>query len=153
PPLGLSVAHREAEPRSAAHRSGRERDRELRRLRAMRRGRARRRALPVVLPRRGGAEPDRVGSLHASRPPCGHRPARAARGRGVSDARPITLMIAALGGEGGGVLTDWIVSAAESVGYPVQSTSIPGVAQRTGATTYYVEIFPVHHSELGGKRP
>jgi indolepyruvate ferredoxin oxidoreductase beta subunit len=67
--------------------------------------------------------------------------------------RPITLLIAALGGEGGGVLTDWIVAAAAKAGYPVQSTSIPGVAQRTGATTYYVEILPVPASELGGKRP
>ncbi|MGB9369765.1 MAG: 2-oxoacid:acceptor oxidoreductase family protein, partial [Xanthobacteraceae bacterium] len=68
-------------------------------------------------------------------------------------ARPFTLLIAALGGEGGGVLTDWIVSAAEGAGLPVQSTSIPGVAQRTGATTYYVEIFPTPLAELGGKRP
>ena len=26
-------------------------------------------------------------------------------------ARPITVLIAALGGEGGGVLTDWIIAA------------------------------------------
>jgi indolepyruvate ferredoxin oxidoreductase, beta subunit len=71
----------------------------------------------------------------------------------VSAPRPITLLIAALGGEGGGVLTNWIVSAAEQAGFPVQSTSIPGVAQRTGATTYYVEILPVKAAELGGKRP
>ena len=71
----------------------------------------------------------------------------------MSEARPFTLLIAALGGEGGGVLTDWIVSAAAHSGLPVQSTSIPGVAQRTGATTYYVEIFPVPLAELGGKRP
>lgn len=71
----------------------------------------------------------------------------------MSANRPITLLIAALGGEGGGVLTDWIVSAAADAGYPVQSTSIPGVAQRTGATTYYIEIFPVRARELGGKRP
>ena len=67
--------------------------------------------------------------------------------------RPITLLIAALGGEGGGVLTNWIIGAAEQAGFPVQSTSIPGVAQRTGATTYYIEIFPVKTAELGGKRP
>jgi indolepyruvate ferredoxin oxidoreductase, beta subunit len=67
--------------------------------------------------------------------------------------RPITLLIAALGGEGGGVLTDWIVAAAAQAGFPVQSTSIPGVAQRTGATTYYVEIVPQRWSELSGKRP
>src|SRR5262245_47707678 len=71
----------------------------------------------------------------------------------TSDTRPVTLLIAALGGEGGGVLTDWIVSAAEHGGLAVQSTSIPGVAQRTGATTYYVEIFPTPLKELGGKRP
>jgi indolepyruvate ferredoxin oxidoreductase beta subunit len=71
----------------------------------------------------------------------------------MSDARPVTLLIAALGGEGGGVLTDWIVSAAEAQRLPVQSTSIPGVAQRTGATTYYIEIFPVPLSELGGRHP
>ena len=67
--------------------------------------------------------------------------------------RPITILIAALGGEGGGVLADWIIAAATSQDYPVQSTSIPGVAQRTGATTYYVEIYPAKNSELGGKRP
>jgi indolepyruvate ferredoxin oxidoreductase, beta subunit len=68
-------------------------------------------------------------------------------------ARPITLLIAALGGEGGGVLTDWIITAAASRGLPVQSTSIPGVAQRTGATTYYIEVFPQSWQELGGLRP
>jgi indolepyruvate ferredoxin oxidoreductase beta subunit len=49
--------------------------------------------------------------------------------------RPLTILVAALGGEGGGVLADWIIAAATSQDYPVQSTSIPGVAQRTGATT------------------
>ena len=67
--------------------------------------------------------------------------------------RPITLLIAALGGEGGGVLADWIIAAASARDFPVQSTSIPGVAQRTGATTYYVEIYPAKASELGGRRP
>ena len=71
----------------------------------------------------------------------------------TASPRPITILIAALGGEGGGVLTQWVVSAAEQAGFPVQSTSIPGVAQRTGATTYYVEILPVASSDLGGKRP
>src|SRR5258708_2935417 len=71
----------------------------------------------------------------------------------MSSPRPITILIAALGGEGGGVLTQWIVTAAEQAGFPVQSTSIPGVAQRTGATTYYVEILPVPTRDLAGKRP
>jgi indolepyruvate ferredoxin oxidoreductase, beta subunit len=52
----------------------------------------------------------------------------------------LKLLIAALGGEGGGVLADWLVSAARAQGWPVQATSIPGVAQRTGATTYYIEM-------------
>jgi indolepyruvate ferredoxin oxidoreductase beta subunit len=56
--------------------------------------------------------------------------------------RPITLTIAALGGQGGGVVTDWLVMAAHRAGYFVQATSVPGVAQRTGATIYYMEFFP-----------
>jgi indolepyruvate ferredoxin oxidoreductase, beta subunit len=66
---------------------------------------------------------------------------------------PITLLICALGGEGGGVLTQWLVDIAQQAGYPVQSTSIPGVAQRTGATTYYLEVFPLPQSQLGARRP
>lgn len=71
----------------------------------------------------------------------------------MSGDRSITLLIAALGGEGGGVLADWIVNAARATDYPVQATSIPGVAQRTGATTYYIEIWPNTWSELGDKTP
>ena len=58
----------------------------------------------------------------------------------LSDARPITVAIMAMGGQGGGVLADWIVALAESSGWIAQSTSVPGVAQRTGATIYYVEM-------------
>ncbi|MDA1100091.1 MAG: indolepyruvate oxidoreductase subunit beta family protein [Proteobacteria bacterium] len=57
-----------------------------------------------------------------------------------TETRPIGLLIAAMGGEGGGVLRQWLVDAAMAHGFAVQSTSIPGVAQRTGATTYYIEI-------------
>jgi len=67
--------------------------------------------------------------------------------------RPITVLIAALGGEGGGVMADWLIDAATKSGYPAQSTSIPGVAQRTGATTYYLEIFPMQRDKLGGREP
>jgi len=52
------------------------------------------------------------------------------------------MLLGALGGEGGASVTRWIVEAAQVDGLRVQSTSIPGVAQRTGATTYYVEIAP-----------
>jgi indolepyruvate ferredoxin oxidoreductase beta subunit len=60
----------------------------------------------------------------------------------LSAAEPITLQLSALGGQGGGVLAGWLAEAAETAGYPAQMTSIPGVAQRTGATTYYLELFP-----------
>lgn len=56
--------------------------------------------------------------------------------------RPITIAILAMGGEGGGVLAEWIIDLAERGGYIAQMTSVPGVAQRTGATNYYVELFP-----------
>ncbi|MGH8177496.1 MAG: indolepyruvate oxidoreductase subunit beta family protein [Steroidobacter sp.] len=59
-----------------------------------------------------------------------------------SDARPLSIAIAALGGQGGGVLADWLVAVAELHGWIVQATSVPGVAQRTGTTVYYVEMSP-----------
>ena len=51
------------------------------------------------------------------------------------------------------MLTDWIVAAAESQNFPVQSTSIPGVAQRTGATTYHIELVPTPASKSEKRRP
>jgi len=65
--------------------------------------------------------------------------------------RPICIAIAALGGQGGGVLAEWLVAVAEGHGWLAQSTSVPGVAQRTGTTVYYVEAAPRGgelHSEL-----
>ena len=56
--------------------------------------------------------------------------------------KSINVLIGALGGDGGGVLCDWIIAAAYSQGLGVQATQIPGVAQRTGATTYYLEVMP-----------
>ena len=40
------------------------------------------------------------------------------------------------------MLSNWLVDAAAADGRRVQATSVPGVAQRTGATTYYLEIGP-----------
>ena len=57
-------------------------------------------------------------------------------------ARSIRIAILAMGGEGGGVLADWLVEMAQANGHLAQMTSVPGVAQRTGATIYYVEMFP-----------
>ena len=56
--------------------------------------------------------------------------------------QPIKIAILAMGGEGGGVLADWIVDLGEHNGWTAQTTSVPGVAQRTGATIYYVELLP-----------
>ena len=68
---------------------------------------------------------------------------------GEATERPISLAIVAMGGQGGGVLTDWIVQLAENHGWVAQSTSVPGVAQRTGATIYYIEAMP----PLDGRKP
>jgi indolepyruvate ferredoxin oxidoreductase beta subunit len=57
-------------------------------------------------------------------------------------SRSINILVGALGGDGGGVLCDWIVAAAHGSGLAVQATQIPGVTQRTGATTYYLEVMP-----------
>jgi len=65
----------------------------------------------------------------------------------------VSILLCALGGEGGGVLADWLVEVAHLADHPAQATSIPGVAQRTGATTYYLEIFPVSNSQLNGQKP
>jgi indolepyruvate ferredoxin oxidoreductase beta subunit len=61
------------------------------------------------------------------------------------------VLIAALGGEGGGVLADWLVRSARLQGLPVQATSVPGVAQRTGATSYYIEL--LHEPMTGLSQP
>jgi indolepyruvate ferredoxin oxidoreductase beta subunit len=60
----------------------------------------------------------------------------------MTSNQPIKIAILAMGGEGGGVLADWIVSLGEANGCFAQTTSVPGVAQRTGATIYYVELMP-----------
>jgi len=67
--------------------------------------------------------------------------------------RPITIAVVALGGEGGGVLADWIVDLANHGGYLAQATSVPGVAQRTGATVYYLELFPKLAAQAAGRDP
>src|SRR5262249_56937080 len=91
----------------------------------VRRGRPRRRPVSLVLSRRDHPQSELVGSR--APPPAreDHRrlrdpPRRGAR-MNAPQPRPITILIAALGGEGGGVLTDWIVSAAAQLNFPLQS--------------------------------
>ncbi len=67
----------------------------------------------------------------------------------IARERPITIAILAIGGQGGGVLTDWLIGLAEANGWYVQATSVAGVAQRTGATIYYLEMIPA----VAGRTP
>ncbi|MEJ6003030.1 indolepyruvate oxidoreductase subunit beta family protein [Paucibacter soli] len=69
----------------------------------------------------------------------------------MSTAKPqrIQLAVLALGGQGGAVLVDWIVELAEHAGWTAQATSVAGVAQRTGATIYYIELV----SPTPGRQP
>jgi indolepyruvate ferredoxin oxidoreductase beta subunit len=67
--------------------------------------------------------------------------------------RPVTLMISALGGQGGGVVADWLIDVARRQRHLVQATSVPGVAQRTGATFYYLEFFPEAALPGDGREP
>ncbi len=69
-------------------------------------------------------------------------PSAQQRAQSNAPVRATTIAILAMGGEGGGVLADWLVDLAEQNGYLAQTTSVPGVAQRTGATIYYLELFP-----------
>ena len=71
----------------------------------------------------------------------------------MSHPQPIKIAILAMGGEGGGVLADWIVDLGEHNGHIAQATSVPGVAQRTGATIYYVELFAQAAALAAGKPP
>jgi indolepyruvate ferredoxin oxidoreductase, beta subunit len=88
-----------------------------------------------------------VDALAGAHAPGGHR--APGRQHGVTEPGLVSLLIPAVGGQGGGVLSEWIVDAALLDGFPVHGTSIPGVAQRTGSTTYYVELY----TERGGDEP
>jgi indolepyruvate ferredoxin oxidoreductase beta subunit len=71
----------------------------------------------------------------------------------IAPSKTKSILIAALGGEGGGVLSDWTLATIRAAGYLAQGTSIPGVAQRTGATTYYIEYSSIPLAELGERKP
>ena len=71
----------------------------------------------------------------------------------MTAVRPLSLTIAALGGQGGGVASDWLVKAANQERWLAQATSVPGVAQRTGATIYYLEFFPRSALPADGSEP
>jgi indolepyruvate ferredoxin oxidoreductase beta subunit len=70
---------------------------------------------------------------------------------GVAQRERITIAILALGGQGGGVLADWLIDIASRNGYRAQGTSVPGVAQRTGSTVYYIEMIPITPGDNRGE--
>ena len=53
----------------------------------------------------------------------------------------ITILIPAVGGQGGAVLTEWLINALEIEDFEVQGISLPGLSQRGGSTTFYIEAF------------
>ena len=57
-------------------------------------------------------------------------------------AKLIRILIPAVGGQGGGVLTEWLVQAFQYEDYDVQGIGLPGLSQRGGSTTYYIEAHP-----------
>jgi indolepyruvate ferredoxin oxidoreductase beta subunit len=61
--------------------------------------------------------------------------------------QPLCIAVLAVGGQGGGVLSNWLLALGEANGWRVQTTSVPGVAQRTGATVYYLEMAPADGPE------
>ena len=72
----------------------------------------------------------------------------------ASSRPPAQLLIAALGGEGGGVLTELDRRRPRRTpAFRCSRTSIPGVAQRTGATTYYIEMLPVQAADARRQAP
>jgi indolepyruvate ferredoxin oxidoreductase beta subunit len=77
-----------------------------------------------------------------------HRPGPSSASSRIVDPHPRPAQHRAMGGEGGGVLADWIGRSGGARGWTAQTTSVPGVAQRTGATIYYVES-----SRVRGRRP
>lgn len=79
--------------------------------------------------------------------------APAAPAPALDAARPLAIAVMAMGGQGGGVLVDWIVDLCEGQGWAAQSSSVPGVAQRTGATIYYIEALPLPQDASAGGRP
>ena len=162
PDLRVPVADNHLQPRSDADRPGRDGARQLRRLRRLRHNAHAAVLCPSFYRSDVIHNPTRRDRLRVEAARLVDEAARRAASRRTprdssaalmaswyDGRRPLTLAILALGGEGGGVLADWIVAVAENAGYYAQNTSVAGVAQRTGATVYYVEIFPPDAADPG----
>ncbi|MGQ0794462.1 MAG: indolepyruvate oxidoreductase subunit beta family protein [Deltaproteobacteria bacterium] len=61
----------------------------------------------------------------------------------MSDKRDlIKIIIPAVGGQGGGILAEWLIQAFILEGFPAQGVGLPGLAQRGGSTLSYIEAYP-----------
>ena len=67
--------------------------------------------------------------------------------------RPISIAILAMGGEGGGVLADWIIDLAESNHYLAQLTSVPGSRSAPGRRSTIWRIYPHAAIAEAGREP
>lgn len=54
---------------------------------------------------------------------------------------PITVLVAAVGGQGGQLFSQWLFDAAKEAGFYPVGVGLPGLSQREGATVYYLEFF------------
>ncbi|MBI4114644.1 MAG: 2-oxoacid:acceptor oxidoreductase family protein [Candidatus Niyogibacteria bacterium] len=57
-----------------------------------------------------------------------------------NNQRRYRILIASMGGQGGGFIGEGIRQAAEDAGFQTLGVSLPGLAQRGGEVTYYVEF-------------
>ena len=60
----------------------------------------------------------------------------------MSPVRPIRILVGTVGGQGGGVLSDWLVKGLLNAGWQAQSIGLLGLSQRAGSVIYYVEARP-----------
>lgn len=51
-----------------------------------------------------------------------------------------SVFVSAVGGQGGNLLVEWIFQAATFEGHRAQAVSLPGLSQRGGATSFYLEV-------------
>ncbi|MCS7223429.1 MAG: 2-oxoacid:acceptor oxidoreductase family protein [Armatimonadetes bacterium] len=58
-----------------------------------------------------------------------------------SRGEPLTVLISAVGGQGGQLFAQWLFEAGRQAGYYPVGVGLPGLSQREGATVYYIEFF------------
>ncbi len=58
----------------------------------------------------------------------------------ADDLQLRSIFLSAVGGQGGNLLAEWIFQAATFDGHRAQAVSLPGLSQRGGATSFYLEV-------------